>query len=224
MGRGSLTGRHYSRSVSQSCLCGPAQKKTTRLRPGGVVEAAGLEPASASAPSARFYERSSRFNFAYLDGPGRRRGASPLSVPPVPRARTRRVSPLADTGSRAVGHPGRWAALLKQQQPVPRRFRRVCLGAGVLRVSSKLGSSRWTRTAHVETGRPQEIIILPFRRGLAICEPRTASGGGAPLRRAQSRARRCGGRSRAACRTASCGWRRRARALCCRLWSRAAGG
>src|SRR5918997_1693282 len=46
-----------------------------------VVEAAGFEPASASAPSVRFYERSSRFSFAYLGGPGRRREASPLSVP-----------------------------------------------------------------------------------------------------------------------------------------------
>jgi hypothetical protein len=50
-----------------------------------VVEAAGIEPASASAPSARFYERSSRSSFAFLDGPGRRRGASPLGVPSVPR-------------------------------------------------------------------------------------------------------------------------------------------
>ena len=71
-----------------------------------VVEAAGLEPASASAPSARFYERSSRFSFACLDGPGRRRGASPLCVPPVPRARTRRVSPLDDTGKPGRGPPG----------------------------------------------------------------------------------------------------------------------
>ncbi len=36
------------------------------------VEAAGFEPASASAPSVRFYERSFRFSFAYLSGPGRR--------------------------------------------------------------------------------------------------------------------------------------------------------
>ncbi len=59
-------------------------------RPGEIagpeaVEAAGFEPASASAPSARFYERSSRFIFASPDGPGRRRGASPLIVPSVPR-------------------------------------------------------------------------------------------------------------------------------------------
>ena len=39
------------------------------------VEAAGFEPASASAPSVRFYEHSSRFSFACCDGPGRRREA-----------------------------------------------------------------------------------------------------------------------------------------------------
>src|SRR5918994_3370625 len=90
-----------------------------------VVEAAGLEPASASAPSARFYERSSRFSFACLDGPGRRREASPLIVPSVPRARTRRVSPLNDTGNRAVGRPDRWPLLFKQRQPI--LYRRVLL-------------------------------------------------------------------------------------------------
>ena len=74
-------------------------------KPGGGVEAAGLEPASASAPSVRFYERSSRFSFASRDGPGRRRGASPLNVPPAHRARTRRVIPLNDTGSPGRGHP-----------------------------------------------------------------------------------------------------------------------
>ena len=45
------------------------------------MEAAGIEPASANAPSVRFYERSFRFGFAYLGRPGRRRGASPLCVP-----------------------------------------------------------------------------------------------------------------------------------------------
>ena len=73
------------------------------------VEAAGFEPASASAPSVRFYEHSSRFSFALRDGPGRRREASPLNVPSVLRARTPRVSPLDDTGNRAVGRPDRWA-------------------------------------------------------------------------------------------------------------------
>ena len=73
------------------------------------VEAAGFEPASASAPSVRFYEHSFRFRFAFRDGPGRRREASPLSVPSVPRARTLGVSPLNDTGNRVVGHPDRWA-------------------------------------------------------------------------------------------------------------------
>jgi hypothetical protein len=79
-------------------LCRPAR-----------VEAAGFEPASASAPSVRFYEHSFRFGFAFRDGPGRRREASPLGVPPAHRARTRRVSPLNDTGNRAVGRPDRWA-------------------------------------------------------------------------------------------------------------------
>src|SRR5918998_3499543 len=66
-----------------------APTRAKRNRPAGagrrVVEAAGFEPASASAPSARFYERSSRYIFASPDGPGRRRGGSPLVVPPVPR-------------------------------------------------------------------------------------------------------------------------------------------
>jgi hypothetical protein len=74
------------------------------------VEAAGFEPASANAPSVRFYERSFRFSFAYLGRPGRRREASPLSVPYESRARTRKVIPLNDTGTRVVGYPDRWAA------------------------------------------------------------------------------------------------------------------
>src|ERR687886_683303 len=89
--------------------------KNARLGPGGVVEAAGLEPASASAPSARFYERSSRSCFACLGGPMRR-------------------CYLGSGESQIVFG--------------------VCCFAGVLRVSSKLGSSRRTRTAHVETGTP----------------------------------------------------------------------
>ncbi len=51
-----------------------------------IVEAAGIEPASASALPMRFYERSSRFSFASLDGSGHRRGASPLNVPSTPRS------------------------------------------------------------------------------------------------------------------------------------------
>jgi len=57
------------------------------------VGAAGFEPASASAPSVRFYERSSQFSFAFRDGPGRRREASPLSVPQKLRARAPEVKP-----------------------------------------------------------------------------------------------------------------------------------
>ena len=59
-----------------------------------LVEAAGLEPASASAPSVRLYERRSRFSFALLCEPGRRREASLLSVPQEPRARAQGVSLL----------------------------------------------------------------------------------------------------------------------------------
>jgi hypothetical protein len=92
-----------------------------------VVEAAGLEPASASAPSARFYERSSRSSFACLDGPGRRQGASPFGVPPVPRARSRKVSPLNDTGNRAVGRPDRCSLAVFRQQREARLCRRVLL-------------------------------------------------------------------------------------------------
>src|SRR5215207_8424605 len=61
-------------------------------------------------------------------------------------------------GNRAVGRPDRWVTAIKQR-PDPYHVRRVCLAAGVLRVSSKLGSSRWTRTAHVETGRPHEAYF-----------------------------------------------------------------
>jgi hypothetical protein len=114
------------------------------------VEAAGFEPASASAPSVRFYEHSSRFSFACHDGPGRRREASPLNVPSELRARTLRVSPLNDTGNRAVGHPDRWASLFKQRLPIHHLSWRVSFAAGVLRVSSKLGSSHRTLTTPVE--------------------------------------------------------------------------
>ena len=114
------------------------------------MEAAGFEPASASAPSVRFYEHSSRFSFTCRDGPGRRREASPLGVPSEFRARTPRVSPLNDTGNRAVGRPGRWASLFRQRVPAQHYRWRVSFAAGVLRVSSKLGSSHRTLTTPVE--------------------------------------------------------------------------
>ena len=130
MGLGSLTGAHYirlptlyasytyrgpsSRAETLSGKRGGREERGTRKarHRGGprAVEAAGFEPASASALSVRFYERSSRFIFACLAEPGRRREASPLSVPRVPRARTREVSPLNDTGTRIVNYPDRWAA------------------------------------------------------------------------------------------------------------------
>lgn len=182
------------------------------------MEAAGLEPASASAPSARFYERSSRFSFAYLDGPGRRRGASPLCVPPVPWARARRVSPLADTGNRAVGRPDRWPLLFKQRQPI--HCRRVLLLPAFY--ESPANSARLAGRRPL-TSKPVAPVthILTFWRGLSNGG---ASGGGAPSWHAPSRVRRSCGRSRAACRTASCGWRPRARALCCLSCRRASGG
>ncbi len=49
---------------------------------------------------------------------------------------------------------------------VPLCFRRVYLAAGVLRVSSKLGSSHWTLTAHVEAGTPPCRRILYHSRPL----------------------------------------------------------
>ena len=212
MGRGSLTGSHYIRFVSYLCLCRPKQRKTARPGPGGVVEAAGLEPASASASSVRFYERSSRFSFAYRDGPGRRREASPLNVPPAHRARTRGVIPLNDTGYPGRGPPGPMRRCYLSSDGSQIIFG-VCCFAGVLRVSSKLGSSRGTQTAHVETGTPPlRCIFYHFGGVFQFAERGAASGGGAPSWRAPSRARRSCGRSRAACRTASCGWRRRARA------------
>ena len=133
------------------------------------MEAAGIEPASASAPSVRFYERSSRFGFALRCGPGRRSGASPLNVPRMPWARTCEVSPLNETGIRVVDYPGRSGLLVKQQPPYHPRCWRVCLVAGVLRVSSKLGSSHWTLSAPVEAGTPPcTMHILPFCGGSSI--------------------------------------------------------
>ena len=41
----------------------------------------------------------------------------------------------------------------------------VCFCAGVLRVSSKLGSSRWTLTAHVETGTPPNDAYFNILEG-----------------------------------------------------------
>jgi hypothetical protein len=194
--------------------------KENRPAPAGrcVVEAAGLEPASASAPSARFYERSSRSSFACLDGPGRRREASPLCVPPVPRARARRVSPLADTGNRAVGRPDRWPLLFKQRQPSYRR--RVLLLPAFY--ESPANSARLAGRRPL-TSKPVAPVthILTFWRGLSNG---AASGGGALSWRAPSRARQYGGRSRAACRTASCGSRPRVRALCCLFCRRVSGG
>ncbi len=181
------------------------------------MEAAGIEPASASAPSVRFYERSSRFGFALRCGPGRRSGASPLNVPRMPWARTCEVSPLNETGIRVVDYPGRSGLLVKQQPPYHPRCWRVCLVAGVLRVSSKLGSSHWTLSAPVEAGTPPcTANILPFCEGLSTrCGvPRVGgiSGERAPSWRVPSRGRRSCARSRAACRTASCGWRLRSQA------------
>ena len=51
------------------------------VAPALVAEAAGVEPASANAPSVRFYEHSSRFSFALLCEPGHRGEASPLGFP-----------------------------------------------------------------------------------------------------------------------------------------------
>ena len=115
----------------------------------------------------RFYEHSSRFSFACRDGPGRRREASPLSVPSALRARTLRVSPLNDTGNRAVGRPDRWARYLSSSQ---NRCVLACIfAAGVLRVSSKLGSSHRTLTTPVEAYAPPCVVnILPFWRVLKL--------------------------------------------------------
>ena len=154
-----LTSEGVSLSVLTSALCGTPQSAK--------VEAAGFEPASASAPSVRFYELSSRFSFACRDGPGRRREASPLNVPPVLRARAPRVSPLNDTGNRAVGRPDRWASLFRQRVPAQHYRWRVSFAAGVLRVSSKLGSSHKTLTTPVEAYAPPCVVnILPFWRGV----------------------------------------------------------
>ena len=107
----------------------------------------------------RFYEHSSRFSFACRDGPGRRREASPLSVPSALRARTLRVSPLNDTGNRAARTDG-----LRYLSSSQNRSLLACIfAAGVLRVSSKLGSSHRTLTTPVEAYAPPCVVnILPF--------------------------------------------------------------
>src|SRR5215207_4998482 len=70
---------------------------------------------------------------------------------------------------------GPWAArtdeppLFKQLEPDLSRDWRVCLCAGVLRVSSKLGSSHRTLTAPVEAGTPPCTSgILTFWRDFSI--------------------------------------------------------
>src|SRR5215210_5169880 len=68
---------------------------------------------------------------------------------------------------------GPWAArtdglLSLVKQPEPFRYRRVSCVAGVLRVSSKLGSSHRTLTTPVEAYAPPcKANILPFWRGIA---------------------------------------------------------
>src|SRR5829696_8933129 len=53
------------------------------------------------------------------------------------------------------------------KQPEPYRYRRVSCVAGVLRVSSKLGSSHRTLTTPVEAYAPPcRANILPFWRGI----------------------------------------------------------
>jgi hypothetical protein len=175
------------------------------------VEAAGIEPASANAPSARLYERRSRFGFAFLDGPGRRRKASPLNVPYVPRARTRRVSPLNDTGEPGRGLPGPmgYLNLLSSQHHII---------VGVYLFCRRFTSLQQTRLVSLDADRsrrsryaPLTSDILPFWRGFSTAAWR-ATGACAPSWRALSRGWRSSWRSRGACRTASCGWLPRSRA------------
>ena len=132
------------------------------------MEAAGIEPASANAPSARLYERRSRFGFALLDGPGRRRKASPLNVPYVPRARTRRVSPLDDTGEPGRGPPGPmdYCYLGSSQSHFI---------VGVYLFCRRFTSLQQTRLVSLDADRsrrsryaPVSSNILPFWRGFAI--------------------------------------------------------
>ena len=78
--------RPRSRPAQQEARERPAPKDEPEI-----VEAAGIEPASANAPSVRLYERCSQFSFALPRELGRRGRASPLSVPYEPRARDRKV-------------------------------------------------------------------------------------------------------------------------------------
>src|SRR5215212_10604641 len=77
---------------------------------------------------------------------------------------------------------GPWAArtdglpsLVKQPQPV--HYRRVSCGAGVLRVSSKLGSSHRTLTTPVEAYAPPSMAIFYHYAGVlqTICGSLNAS-------------------------------------------------
>ncbi len=78
--------RRRSRPAQQEARERPAPKDEPET-----VEAAGIEPASANAPSVRLYERCSQFSFTLPRELGRRGRASPLSVPYEPRARDRKV-------------------------------------------------------------------------------------------------------------------------------------
>src|SRR5918998_3343924 len=63
---------------------------------------------------------------------------------------------------RDAGFPDRWASLFKQRAPAQRCRWRVSFVAGVLRVSSKLGSSHRTLTTPVEAYAPPHTVhILP---------------------------------------------------------------
>jgi hypothetical protein len=71
------------------------------------------------------------------------------------------VIPLNDTGSPGRGLPGPMGYLLVKQPAQLVRWRVSC-GAGVLRVSSKLGSSHRTLTTPVEAYAPPcKVHILP---------------------------------------------------------------
>ncbi len=76
--------------------------------------------------------------------------------------------------NRDVGFPDRWASLFKQRAPTHHYRWRVSFAAGVLRVSSKLGSSHRTLTTPVEAYAPPcRASILPFWRNFTKLSARS---------------------------------------------------
>ena len=141
------------------------------------MEAAGFEPASASAPSARFYERSSRFIFVSPDGPGRRRGTSPLTVPSVPRDQ----GPEGEAHSMTPG-TGPWAARTDGRCYLSSDSQTI---VGVYCWCRRFTSLQQTRLVSLDADRSRRNRYAPMPCILPLCRC-LANGGGCSQRRRRS--------------------------------------